>query len=127
MTKDSLLRLDFTRRDLPLVRLMMTECLSRAGVREPVRGTFVQSALEIAGNAVVLGGGSGQLVLRAIDGELRCEVTDRGASRHGAAPSQAPPWQPNYGLQLVEALTARPELHPGPQGRGTIATVAVRP
>lgn len=121
MSKDCLLRLGFTRSDLPLVRARLTESMFRAAVSEPVRGAFVQAAQEIACNAVVHGGGSGELVLRVADGELLCEVTDQGPGIPGNEALHGGP-----GLRLAEALTERLELRPGPDGLGTTATLAVR-
>ena len=126
MSEDCLLRLGFTGPDLPLVRARVAESLFRAGVSELVRSTFVQAALEIACNAVVHGGGSGHLVLRVADGELRCEVTDQGLGLPDDESTPAASAQGNPGLRLAEALTGRLKLCRDPEGRGTTATVAVR-
>ena len=125
MSEGDLLHLDFGRADLPLMRHLVADCLVRAGVNDQVRRTFLQASLEIAGDAVVHGGGSGNLVVRLADGTLRCEVTDQGTSSDRLL-SQGPPAAGNPGLRLAEALTGRLELHPGPGGRGTTAAVAVR-
>ncbi|SMD20728.1 ATP-binding protein [Kibdelosporangium aridum] len=126
MNENCLLRLGFTRSDLPLVRARVAESLFRAGVSEPVRGTFVQAALEIACNAIVHGGGSGHLVLHVTDGELLCEVTDHGPGLLGNGTAQATSTHSNPGLRLAEALTGRLKLCRGPGGQGTSATLAVR-
>lgn len=126
MSEHCLLRLGFTRSDLPLVRARVAESLFRAGVSEPVRGTFVQAALEIACNAVVHGGGSGHLVLRVADGELRCEITDHGPGLPDDILSQDTSTRSNPGLRLAEALTGRLELRRGPEGRGATAALTVR-
>ncbi|MBP2329415.1 anti-sigma regulatory factor (Ser/Thr protein kinase) [Kibdelosporangium banguiense] len=126
MSEDCLLRLSFARSDLPLVRARVAESLFRAGVSEPVRGTFVQAALEIACNAVVHGGGSGHLALGVVDGELRCEVTDQGPGLPADVSSQQPSTWNSPGLRLAEALTGGLRLRNGPGGRGTAATLVVR-
>ncbi|MFC0430863.1 ATP-binding protein [Kutzneria buriramensis] len=125
MSEGHLLHLDFGRADLPLMRLLVAECLLRVGVNERVRRTFLQAALEIACNAVIQSGGSANLVVRLADGTLRCEVTDQSTGPHRLL-SQGPPTGGNHGLRLAEALTGRLELCPGPGGRGTTAAVAVR-
>jgi len=125
MSEGDLLHLDFDRADLPLMRLLVAECLVRAGVNDRVRRTFLQAALEIACNAVVHGDGASNLVVRLADGTLRCEVTDHGTGSDRLL-SQGPPTGENDGLRLAEALTGGLERRPGPGGRGATVAVAVR-
>ena len=120
--EDRLLRMEFAGADLPLVRNLVTESATRAGLVGSANGTFVQAALEIAANAVEHGGGRGTIELRLVDAELRCEVTDEGPG----LPERTSAESDGHGLRLAEALTGRLELHSGPGNRGTTAALAVR-
>ncbi|MDN3020418.1 ATP-binding protein [Streptomyces sp. S.PB5] len=116
-----LLRREFGRSDLPLVRHLVTEGAILAGLSGPANGAFVQAALEIATNAVLHGGGHGSIELRLVEDELRCEVMDGGPGLPERSEMAA-----GHGLRLAEALTGRLELHSGPDQRGTVAALAVR-
>lgn len=122
MSDDLLLRQEFGRTDLPLLRALVTESAIRAGLTGRANGAFVQAALEIATNAVVHGGGHGSLEILLAEGELRCRVTDRGPG----PPERSTSTAEGHGLRLAEALTERLELHSGPGQLGTTATLAVR-
>ncbi|MFF4268609.1 ATP-binding protein [Streptomyces sp. NPDC001536] len=119
MSEDLLLRREFDRTGLPLLRALVTESAIRAGLAGGAVGAFVHAALEIATNAVVHGGGHGTLEVRLTGGELRCRVTDRGPGLTERATE-------GHGLRLAEALTGPLELHGGPGRLGTSATLAVR-
>jgi serine/threonine-protein kinase RsbW len=116
-----LLTLGFTRPDLPLVRVRLTATLQRAGLTEPALGTFVHAVLEVVTNAVLHGGGEGQVMVMAVNGEVRCEVTDRGP---GPATVALRTGQEGRGLMLAEALAGRLEVRPGPGDRGTTVVLA---
>jgi serine/threonine-protein kinase RsbW len=123
VSEDLLLRQEFGRTDLPLLRALVTESAIRAGLTTGrANGAFVQAALEIATNAVVHGGGHGSLEIRLAEGELRCQVTDRGPG----LPERSANTAAGHGLRLAEALTERLELHSGPGQLGTKAALAVR-
>lgn len=122
MSEDLLLRREFDRTDLPLLRALVTESTIRAGLTGSAKGAFVQAALEIATNAVVHGGGHGTLELRLTGGELWCKVTDRGPGLPEPSASTAK----GHGLRLAEALTERLEVHSGEGELGTTAALAVR-
>lgn len=122
MSADLLLRREFGRADLPLVRTQVAESALRAGLAGSANGAFVQAALEIATNAVVHGGGYGSIELQLVGDELRCEIMDGGPG----LPERSTLTAQGHGLRLAEALTGRLELHSGPDQRGTVAALAVR-
>jgi serine/threonine-protein kinase RsbW len=120
MKPERLLDVGFTRPDLPLVRVRLLMTLLRAGLREPMLGAFVHAVLEVVSNAVVHGGGEGRLIALTANGEVRCEVTDRGP---GPAAITLPANGRGRGLVLAEALAGRLDVRPGPRNLGT--TVAL--
>jgi anti-sigma regulatory factor (Ser/Thr protein kinase) len=121
MSQERLLDLGFTRPDLPLVRVRLAATLQRAGLTEPARSAFVHAVLEVVTNAVVHGGGGGHLIAVAADGQVRCEVTDRGpgpaavALRNGGT---------GRGLMLAETLAGRLDVRAGPGNLGTTVALA---
>ena len=121
MNGDRLLDLCFTGPDLPLVRVRLSMTLTRVGLPEPTLGSFVHAVLEVVSNAVVHGGGQGWLIARAVNGEVRCEVTDRGPG-----PAAITLHTPNggRGLMLAKALAGRLDVRPGPENRGTTVALA---
>ncbi|MEU6380351.1 ATP-binding protein [Streptomyces sp. NPDC046909] len=121
MSDGLLLRREFDRTDLPLLRALLTETAMRAGLSGSANGAFVQAAWELATHAVVHGGGRGSLELTLQDDELRCEVTDTGEG----VPQRSGTTE-GHGLRLAEALTGGLELRGGPGQRGTVAALAVR-
>jgi serine/threonine-protein kinase RsbW len=122
VSDELLLRREFGRGDLPLVRNLVAEGAITAGLAGSANAAFVQAALEIATNAVLHGGGNGSIELRLVDDELRCEVMDGGPG----LPERSAMAAEGQGLRLAEALSGRLELHSGPDQRGTVAALAVR-
>jgi anti-sigma regulatory factor (Ser/Thr protein kinase) len=120
---ERLLDLGFTRPDLPLVRVRLTATLQRAGLTEPALAAFVNAVLEVVTNAVLHGGGEGNLMAVAADGEVRCEITDRGPEPAAVALRTG---QGGRGLMLAEALAGRLEVRPGPGNRGTTVVLTAR-
>lgn len=118
MTGERLLDLGFTRPDLPLVRIRLLMTLLRAGLEEPKLGAFVHAVLEVASNAVVHGGGEGRLIALTVDGEVRCEVTDRGPGPAAITNGRG------RGLMLAETLSGPLQVRPGPEDRGTTVALA---
>lgn len=126
MDNSPLLACDVTRTELPVLRARLTGALHRAGVADLPAGAFVHAVLEVAGNAVVHGGGSGRVVVRIEDDELRGEVTDAGPGPAAVALAAASNGSgASHGLAMAETLTDRMELHPGPEGKGTAVILAV--
>lgn len=121
MTEQRLLDVGFTRPDLPLLRTRLLMTLLRAGLEEPKLGAFVHAVFEVASNAVVHGGGEGRLTALAVDGEVRCEVTDRGP---GPAAITLPTNAHGRGLMLAETLAGPLDVRPGPGARGTTVALA---
>ncbi|MCT9081328.1 ATP-binding protein [Streptomyces fulvoviolaceus] len=121
-----LLRIDFGRADLPLVRAYVEESLTRVGLRAPESLGFMQAAMEIAYNAGLDGTDPRCLELSVADGELRCAITDGGPGLPEDALPVAADTGNSLGLRLAKELSGRLEVRRGPDGRGTTATVAVR-
>jgi anti-sigma regulatory factor (Ser/Thr protein kinase) len=88
------------------------------------RATEVMLAVhELAANAVCHGGGAGRARMRAVAGDLRCQVSDagpggaNGAARKGGAGAIRPwPLQPGHGLWLVRNAADRLSVASGPDG-----------
>lgn len=132
-----LLQRRFTGRLLPQLRLLVEECAAREGLGEPRRGEFVLAVDEIAGNAVEHAGGSGRLVLRRLDDELECRISDAGP---GFSETVIPELLPGLdgapkgrGLWLARLVADRFAVASGTAGNGagagaagTVVTVAVR-
>jgi anti-sigma regulatory factor (Ser/Thr protein kinase) len=90
--------------DLPVLRAALRDCAIAAGLGDQRREEFVLAAHELLANAIVHGGGSGQLRVSRADDELRCQVRDRGpgltaVNRDGA------------GLRIVRALVDRLDVN----------------
>ncbi|POX37865.1 ATP-binding protein [Streptomyces sp. Ru73] len=124
-----LLQRRFTARLLPQVRLLVEECAAREGLAEPRRGEFVLAVDEVAGNAVEHAGGSGRLVLRRVQDELECLVTDSGP---GFTDSVIPELLPGLdgaptgrGLWMARLVADRLTIDRGPVG-GAVVTLAIR-
>ncbi|WP_258539733.1 ATP-binding protein [Streptomyces ipomoeae] len=107
--------------ELPLLRVLVTECALRAGLSPPSHGVFVQAVVESAAHAVTHGGDTGTIELRVLAGELHCEITDGGPGLLTNRPEA-------HGLRLaqslVRSLAGCLELHTTP--RGTTTTLSVR-
>jgi anti-sigma regulatory factor (Ser/Thr protein kinase) len=128
VNEDRLLTIEFTGSDLPLVRVTLAAALDRAGMPEPRRSAFVQAALEAVSNAVVHGGGEGRLTALAANGEVRCEVTDRGPGPAAVAlPSGTSAGGGGRGLLLAQALGGPIAVGPGPGGQGTTVALTASP
>ncbi|MGW1377413.1 ATP-binding protein [Streptomyces sp. NPDC002446] len=125
-----LLQRRFTARLLPQLRLLVEECAAREGLCEPRRGEFVLAVDEIAGNAVEHAGGSGQLVLRRVDDELECRISDAGP---GFSEAVIPELLPGLdgatkgrGLWLARLVADRFTVTAAAPGAGAVVTLAVR-
>lgn len=104
----------FALADLPVLRAILGDCAIAAGMVAARGEEFVLAAHELAANAIEHGGGSGQLRVFHANGELRCQVRDRGpgltvGSRDGS------------GLRIVRAVADRLDI--GSNGTGADVTM----
>jgi anti-sigma regulatory factor (Ser/Thr protein kinase) len=116
VTGAALLQMRFTMADLPRLRLRVGEAASFAGLDESRCEDFVLAAYELAGNAILHGGGVGFLRLRRDDTFLHCEVSDDGPGFPG---------RPDFsgrGLRLARELTDAIEIG---GGAGAVVTLTV--
>jgi len=101
----------------------------QAGLAEGRLGDLVLAVHELAANAVRHGGGRGRLQIWDTGGMLRCEVTDDGAGRSGAAgqgsgadDSARWPIDPGHGLWVVSQVADQTSVQAG--ASGTVASVS---
>ncbi|WP_153540598.1 sensor histidine kinase [Actinomadura macrotermitis] len=110
--------MDFDRDALPELRAFA--CRHAAGLGLPPRrvGELELAVNELAANSVVHGGGTGRLRLWAENGQVVCEVADRGliadplAGRRPAAMST----NGGRGLLMVHHIADLVRMHTGPAG-----------
>ena len=103
---------------LHLLRERVAACTAGAGMPEDRAVDVLLAVHELAANAVRHGGGAGRLLMRAIAGTLRCQVSDVGP---GAGPW---PVRQGHGLWLVRAVADEVTTSYGP--RGSQITVTFR-
>jgi anti-sigma regulatory factor (Ser/Thr protein kinase) len=110
--------LDFDAPSLPLVREFVAFYADRAGLTTARVGDLQLAANELATNAIVHGGGAGQLRVWRVDHQVVCEVRDRGMAERpltGLVPP-APDSLGGRGLVLVNYLSDLVRIHTGPEG-----------
>ena len=118
MTGDALLQMRFTVADLPKLRLRVGDTAGLAGLDEHRCEEFVLAAYELAANAILHGGGSGDLRLSRVDGFLRCQVGDDGPGFAGPGAGTG------RGLWLAKQLSDEIEIDSGVDG--AVVTIMVR-
>jgi len=110
--------LDFDAPSLPLVRDFVAFYAERAGISGRRVDDLQLAVNELASNAVVHGGGAGQVRVWPGDGQLICEVRDRGKAE-GPLAGLVPPAPESLGgrgLVLVNYLCDLVRIHTGPEG-----------
>jgi anti-sigma regulatory factor (Ser/Thr protein kinase) len=103
-----------------------------AGMPDDRAADVMIAVHELAANAVRHGAGAGRLRMRAVAGELHCQVSDVGpASVDGhprrAGPDAAWPWpvRPGCGLWLVQKVADRVSAAAGPGGSRVMVVFAL--
>ncbi|MGY6021647.1 ATP-binding protein [Streptomyces spinosirectus] len=114
----ALLEQRFTADCLALLRTLVESAAAKEGLDDMRLGEFILAVDEIASNAIEHAGGSGQLVLRRVDGALECLITDEGAGFTPDIPELAPDLDSadGRGLWLARLLTDRLTITAGAVG-----------
>ncbi|MGW0905452.1 ATP-binding protein [Streptomyces sp. NPDC002853] len=108
--RTTLLELPFTIADLARLRFLVNRRAEDAGLCDPRLSDFVLAVHEVAGNAVVHGGGKGRIHLAHTAEGLRCVIGDSGPGLPRAEPCVAAALPDGYeaesgrGLWLAQAL-----------------------
>jgi anti-sigma regulatory factor (Ser/Thr protein kinase) len=118
VTGAALLQMRFTVADLSRLRLRVGGIAGLAGLDEPRCEEFVLAAYELACNAILHGGGAGNLLLSRLDGFLRCQVSDDGPGFIAGSAAAG------RGLWLVRLLSDRIEIDSG--AGGAVVTLMVQ-
>jgi anti-sigma regulatory factor (Ser/Thr protein kinase) len=97
------------------------------GMPEPARESFVLAANEIATNAVVHGGGQGQLRLWCDQTHLHCQISDHGPGLSASAiTTHLPPHSAPSGRGLwIAARLCHLTIHDNIPGPGTVVELSV--
>lgn len=117
----------FAEADLPALRTAVSRAARGAGLAEDRLPDFVLAAHELAANSVMHAGGSGLMRVWVCEGELICEVGDRGA----LADPEAGRTRPNLsatggaGLWIVREACDAVEIRSVP-GQGTAVRMRMR-
>jgi serine/threonine-protein kinase RsbW len=117
---EQLLDKAFALADLPVLRAILRDCAIAAGLGDERREEFVLAAHELLANAIVHGGGSGQVRVTRANGELRCQVRDRGPGLTEASVDGA-------GLRIVRGLVDRLDVSGDQTGADVTMIMSVSP
>jgi anti-sigma regulatory factor (Ser/Thr protein kinase) len=110
--------LDFDTPSLPLVREFVAYYAERAGLAYRRVGDLQLIVNELASNAIVHGGGAGQVRIWPADHQVICEIRDRGRAE-GPLAGMVPPAPDSLGgrgLVLVNYLCDLVRIHTRPDG-----------
>jgi anti-sigma regulatory factor (Ser/Thr protein kinase) len=109
---------DFDAGTLHLLRQRVAACWAAAGMPEGRAAEFMIAVHELAANAVRHGPGAGRLLLSAVPGGLRCEVSDTGPGPR--------PWalRPGHGLWIVDQVADQVAVSSGRDGFRVTAVFA---
>lgn len=101
---------DFDATSLHRLRERVMACAAAAGLPEERVIDVTLAMHELAANTVRHGSGSGRVRMQAIEGTLRCQVSDTG-------PGSGPwPFQRGHGLWLVRQVAEQMTVTYGPDG-----------
>jgi anti-sigma regulatory factor (Ser/Thr protein kinase) len=112
------LGMDFDASTLHLLRQRVRSCWAAAGMPEVRAADVILAVHELAANAVRHGPGNGRLMLGAVPGGLRFEVSDAGPGPR--------PWalRPGHGLWIVDQVADQVTVSSGPDGFRVTAVFA---
>ncbi|GAA4040748.1 ATP-binding protein [Nonomuraea soli] len=120
----------FSRGRITAVRQAVSEQAAFRGLSGRALEDFVLAVNEIVTNAVVHGGGSGELLLWRQDGRVWCEVSDAGPGIPAAWIDRdrlpASFSGGGRGIWLIRRLCSQISFVTGPGGTGTIVRFAAR-
>ncbi|BCB75772.1 hypothetical protein GCM10022251_26340 [Phytohabitans flavus] len=117
---EPLLETSFAEGELPSVRHRLEAVARRCGLTPDEAYDWVIAVNELMGNALRHGGGSGELLVWR-DGDLYCEVRDRGLG-FAAEPYLEPRARPapsadgGLGLWIAQRMTSEMRIESGPSG-----------
>lgn len=118
MTGGVLLHIRFTGADLPMLRLRVGTAAVAAGLDEARCDELVLAVYELACNAIVHGGGAGNLLLTRADDAVHCQVSDDGPGFADAGTGR------RGGLWLAGQLSDGVEIDDGALG-GAVVTLTI--
>jgi anti-sigma regulatory factor (Ser/Thr protein kinase) len=95
---------------LHLLRERVAACVAAVGVPKDRAVDIILALHELAANAVRHGAGSGRLLIQAVAGALRCQVSDAGP---GVGPW---PLRQGHGLWIVREVADQFVMSPGTNG-----------
>ena len=125
-----LLRSLFGLGDLARVREEALEAVEGSGVAEETARSFVCSINEGMTNAILHGGGSGELTISRDDGvRLVAAIHDDGVAQPFAVPPSPPPPDEvgGRGLWIADQLSDRLTVRTGPEGSDLVLELFLTP
>jgi anti-sigma regulatory factor (Ser/Thr protein kinase) len=121
----SLLTTPFGPEDVVLLRRTVGEVAAKAGLDESTQQDLILAVDELLTNAVLHGGGRGQLELWQAKERLWFRVVDRGPGLARPIPTRTPPTSSvsGRGLWIAQQLTEQLEIVTGPSGTTVLGCV----
>jgi anti-sigma regulatory factor (Ser/Thr protein kinase) len=109
---------EFNAATLRFLREAVVAHASAAGLSEERAVDVMLAVHELAANAVRHGAGSGRLRMEVTSGQLRCQISDAGASGRAVPGASGAPWpvQPGHGLWVTRNTADQVAITVGPGG-----------
>ncbi len=111
---------EFDAATLHLLRERAAACWATAGMPGDRAADFMLAVHELAANAVRHGAGAGRLLVDAVPGGLRCQVSDAGVG------ARSWPVRQGHGLWIVDKVADQVAVSSGPDGFRVTALFAGR-